>query len=143
VEDMLDPGFGYVRELPGIERDPAALKLLRERYRVVWDVTVDGRLSRQGLLESGVREARRAEFVRAFSMLGPGAEDAFGQWFEGPRPDHAAIVAFIQEPRGPGGGDPARGVEIYGARSRAPCDQGLRGRAADGARPSGRGPSPR
>jgi hypothetical protein len=78
------------------------VNLLRERYRVVWDVTVDGRLSREGLLPTRVRQARLAEFTRAFPMPTRTAETAFARWFDGPPTSHAAIVAFIQEPLGPG-----------------------------------------
>lgn len=99
VADMLDPAFGYVRELPSVETDPALLSLLRERYRVIWDATVDGRLCGEGLLESRARSVRLAEFTRAFPMLAERTETAFASWFDGPRPSHGAIVAFIQEPR--------------------------------------------
>ena len=108
VADMLDPAFGYIRELPSVDRDPAVLNLLRERYRVVWDATIDGRLSRGGLLGTRVRAARLSEFTRAFPMLSDSAERAFAPWFDGPRPTHASIVAFIQEPLGPGTTDVAR-----------------------------------
>jgi len=100
VADMLDAAFGYVRELPSIETDPAVVNLFRERYRVVWDVTIDGRLCREGLLGTGARAARLAEFESAFPMLMERTGDAFARWFDGPRPRHAGIVAFIQEPRG-------------------------------------------
>ena len=108
VADMLDPAFGYLRELPGIDTDPAMMNLLRERYRVLWDVTIDGRLCRGGLLGTRARAARLSEFARTFPMLGESAELAFAPWFEGPRPTHGAIVAFIQEPLGPGTADEAR-----------------------------------
>ena len=108
VADMLDPAFGYRQELPGLDTDPAALDLLRERYRVVWDATSDGRLCRGGRLGTQARAARLSEFARAFPMLGESAETAFARWFDGPPPTHAAIVAFIQEPRGPGTADEAR-----------------------------------
>jgi len=108
VADMLDPAFGYRKELPGVETDPAMVNLLRERYRVLWDATIDGRLCREGLLGVGARAARLFEFARAFPMLSDRAETAFAPWFDGPRPTHAAIVAFIQEPRGPGTADEGR-----------------------------------
>jgi hypothetical protein len=108
VADMLDPGFGYLRELPGVETDPAVVSLLRERYRVVWDATIDGRLYREGRLGTPARAARLFEFARAFPMLSERVEAAFVPWFDGPRPTHAAIIAFIQEPRGPGTADEAR-----------------------------------
>lgn len=108
VADMLDPAFGYLKELPGVDRDPAVVNLLRERYRVLWDATIDGRLCRGGLLGTRARAARLSEFARAFPMLGESAETAFASWFDGPRPTHAAIVAFIQEPLGSGTADEAR-----------------------------------
>lgn len=98
VADMLDPAFGYRRELPSVDQDPAVVNLLRERYRVLWDTTIDGRLLRGGRLGARARAARLSEFVRAFPMLSEGAETAFAPWFDGPRPTHAAMVAFIQEP---------------------------------------------
>jgi hypothetical protein len=96
---MLDPAFGYVRELPRVDTDPALVNLFRERYRVVWDATVDGRLCGEGLLETRARSLRFAEFTRAFPMLADSAEAAFASWFEGSRPTHAAFVAFIQAPQ--------------------------------------------
>jgi len=100
VSDMLDPAFGYLQELPRVDTDPAVVNLLRERYRVVWDATIDGRLCRSGLLGTWARAARLSEFAYTFPMLSEDSEAAFAPWFDGPRPTHAAIVAFIQEPRG-------------------------------------------
>ena len=102
VSDMLDPAFGYARELPTAEADPALMNLLRDRYRVVWDTTIDGRLCRSGALSEEARAYRLAEFARAFPMLGDATAAAFGRWFDDPAPKHAAILQFIQEPRGPG-----------------------------------------
>jgi hypothetical protein len=97
VLDMLDPAFGYIPEVSSGESDPALMTLLRERYRVVWDATIDGRLCREGLLGTGVRAARLAEFTSAFPALMEGAQTAFAEWFDGRQPRHAAIVAFIRE----------------------------------------------
>lgn len=108
VADMLDPAFGYEKELPGVEEDPAVVNLLRERYRVLWDATIDGRLTRAGILHPQARPTRLTEFVRAFPMLDGHEEAFFAPWFDGPRPTHAAMVAFVQEPRGPGTADEGR-----------------------------------
>ena len=108
VGDMLDPAFGYIRALPGVEEDPAMVNLLRERYRVLWDASIDGRLCREGLLGVRARAARLSEFARAFPMLSDSAETAFAPWFDGPRPTHAAVVGFIYEPLGPGTADEGR-----------------------------------
>lgn len=94
--DMLDPAFGYRRELPA--HDPVLGTLLRQRYRVVWDASIDGRLVRRGLLEGSVRDARFAEFAQTFPMLGPRAESTFTAWFEGENTTHGAIVDFVLGP---------------------------------------------
>jgi hypothetical protein len=104
VADMTDPEFGYQRDLPPSDAGPSYDNLLRDRYRAVWDATVDGRLFHRGLLGEAAREARRAEFARAFPMLEPRTEEHFRRWFDEPRPTHAAIVAFALHPPGPAGG---------------------------------------
>jgi hypothetical protein len=98
VADMLDPRFGY---LPSLSRslDEPPDNLLRDRYRVVWDVTVAGRLLRQGLDGASSRERARREFERVFSWLGDEAGGAFDGWFEEPAPTHDAIVRFIKASR--------------------------------------------
>lgn len=94
VVDMLDPRFGYVPHLPVSAGGPAE-RLLRDRYRVVWDTTIDGRLVRAGRLPREAKAARREEFVRTFAALGPGAERAFTRFFLDPAPTHAAILEFV------------------------------------------------
>lgn len=108
VADMTDPAFGYRRELPASDASPAHENLLRDRYRAVWDATVDGRLFHRGLLGEAAREARRAEFARAFPMLEPRTEDHFSRWFDGPGPTHRAIAAFVLDPPGVHGGAAGR-----------------------------------
>jgi hypothetical protein len=95
VADMLDPAFGYERELPVDGADPARASLLRERYRVVWVATVEGRLAaRQGCEPEGL-EACRSAFSSAFPAPEDGGERAFERWFHEPAPTHRAILAFI------------------------------------------------
>lgn len=96
VADMLDPAFGYERELPAHDADPARANLLRERYRAVWDATVDGRLSGRHGVEPQALAARRSEFTRAFPALGDDAEQAFERWLGEPSPTHGAIIEFIR-----------------------------------------------
>jgi hypothetical protein len=103
VADMIDPAFGYRSELPASDAGPAHGNLLRDRYRAVWDTTVEGRLFRRGLLGKAAREARRAEFARAFPMLEPRTDEHFQRWFDAPGPTHRAIVAFVLDPPAPPG----------------------------------------
>jgi hypothetical protein len=95
VADMLDPAFGYAPRLPGVRGGPAVERLMRDRYRVAWDVTVDGRLARAGKLPATVRDARAADFQATFAMLGASVYAVFTQLFEGSRPTHAALVELV------------------------------------------------
>jgi len=98
VADMLDPAFGYERELPVSEAGPAYDGILRDRYRVIWDTTIDGRLVRGGLLPATARQVRLAEFARAFPMLAERTEECFARWFGEARPVHREIVTFAMTP---------------------------------------------
>jgi hypothetical protein len=98
LADLLDPAFGY---------DPASLResrgslraaLLRERYRVLWAVSVAARLARRGWLPDGELAERRAEFSVAFPMLGLAAEDAFARLLAGGARTHAELLALAREP---------------------------------------------
>lgn len=101
VADMLDPVFAYERALPASEDGPSADNILRDRYRVLWDVTIDGRLARAGLADAGAREARWREFAATYLMLGERGQDTFDVWFDRIRPTHRSLVAFALAPNGP------------------------------------------
>ena len=92
VADMLDPGFGYCAELPALEGGPARLRQAQNRYRVLWDCTIDGRLHRQGKVPPELVRRRRQEFEASFPELGAAIEPEFQRWFEGPRPTHDEIL---------------------------------------------------
>lgn len=94
LADMLSPGFGYKPELPKSEAGPAYDNLLRERYRVLWDATIDGRLVQRGWLPAEARLKRLAEFATAFPEL----QAAFPQWFDTPDHRHAELLAFAEAP---------------------------------------------
>ena len=105
VADMLDPGFGYERRLPPSDDGPSADNIVRDRYRVLWDVTIDGRLARAGLAHPDARAARRREFAATFSMLGDRADQMFNEWFDRVVPTHQAVAAFAITPPGPIGAE--------------------------------------
>lgn len=87
ISDMLDPTFAYEPEIVLPEAPPAELDLLRERYRVLWDVTIDGRLGRQG-----ERGKRHAEFCKALPGL---SQEQFDQlWVV--RPSHPELIALAK-----------------------------------------------
>jgi hypothetical protein len=100
IRDMLDPAFGYDRTPPQSDAGPSADNLLRDRYRVLWDVTIDGRLAQASPGRPQVRDLRWREFKRAFAALGDGCADAFDHWWNLPHPTHAALLAFATAPPG-------------------------------------------
>ncbi len=99
LADMLDPAFGYEPALPAAEGGPTHDRLLKERYRVLWDVTIDGRLSRRGWAPGRVRAERLEEFARTFAMLGADAGNLFEAFFDRDQHTHGELVAFATDPR--------------------------------------------
>jgi hypothetical protein len=67
VSDMLNEGFGYKREL--YDCSPMEERIIRDRYRLFWDICVDGRLEREGRETIATREDRKKEFVSFFSKI--------------------------------------------------------------------------
>src|SRR5262249_40567933 len=103
IHDMLDPAFGYDPALPDCQGEPARLKLFLNRYRVLCDTLVDGRLFESGKAAEGTKARRQKEFLSAFSLLGEKALQAFEEWFCLPRPAHAALIQFARNPCGRSG----------------------------------------
>jgi hypothetical protein len=98
IADMLDPIFGYEPQLPRSDAGPARERLLQDRYRVLWDTTIDGRLWRRGWVLAAVRERRLREFARTFPILGERMEAAFERFFHGNSCTHSDLVAFASNP---------------------------------------------
>lgn len=99
IADMLDPGFGYEPELPPAEGGPTHDRLLKERYRVLWDATIDGRMLRRGWAPDSLRTERLREFCRTFPMFGQKSESLFSYFFDQEPHTHAELIAFISDPR--------------------------------------------
>lgn len=99
IADMLDPGFGYEPELPPAEGGPTHDRLLKERYRVLWDATIDGRMLRRGWASDSLRAERLNEFCRTFPMFGQKSESLFSRFFDCEPHTHAEFIAFILDPR--------------------------------------------
>ncbi|HWO40878.1 MAG TPA: hypothetical protein VNO43_03645 [Candidatus Eisenbacteria bacterium] len=99
IADMLDPAFAYEPALPKTEGGPTYDTLIANRYRVIWDTTINGRMARRGWLPDGIRERQLAEFRQAFPMLEHKTEDCFRRFFDAEPPKHAEIAAFALDPR--------------------------------------------
>jgi len=100
IADILDPRFGYAPALPVTDAGPSHERILRDRYRVLWDAHIDGRLSRLGWALAEIRADRLGEFARAFPMLGDLTEALFDRFFSAPSLSHADLVAFAVDPEG-------------------------------------------
>ena len=101
LSDMLNPAFGYAPtlELPGL--NGAQQRLARERYRLLWDITIDGRLVAAGHLPMAGREQHAAAFARGYTFwpLERQTETFESLWYNG-APHHAEFLALIADPRG-------------------------------------------
>ena len=99
IVDMLDPAFDYV---PAFSRDEDAVipeTAIQERYRALWDASIDGRLVREGLV-SPLRRARQfTDFAKTFGILGTQTEEAFSYLFDRSGHTHPQLVAFARAPR--------------------------------------------
>lgn len=98
IADMLDPAFAYDPRLPSFALGPAHEGLVRDRYRVLWDAYIDGRLVRLGQAAAGVRAERLREFARTFPMLGERTEEAFDRFFEAAACRHVELMMCASDP---------------------------------------------
>jgi hypothetical protein len=109
---MLDPAFGYspALELPGL--NAAQKRVARERYRLIWDITIDGRLAAAGHTPVAPREQHAAAFRRGYSFWSQQRqEETFASLWDNTTPSHGAFLALIADPRGLRGAHrPAPGV---------------------------------
>ena len=99
IRDMLDPTFAYEPTLPTAEGGPTYDTLITNRYRVLWDVTIAGRMLRRGWCAAAARDQELNDFGRAFPMLEGGIEEHFMRFFDTPAPRHHELAAFAFDPR--------------------------------------------
>lgn len=101
LSDMLDPAFGYspALNLPGLNGPQQ--RLARERYRLLWDITIDGRLVALGHKPVAAREKHAAAFSRGYSFWPAGRQaGVFDSLWRNAEPRHAEFLALIADPRG-------------------------------------------
>ena len=103
IADMLDPAFAYEPALPRTSGGPTYDTLITNRYRVLWDVTISGRMMHRGWLPQTIRDRQLKEFHQAFPMLEEASEKCFARFFDGDHPRHAEMAAFALDPRAASG----------------------------------------
>ena len=99
LSDMVDPVFGYSPRLnlPGL--NPTQQRITRERYRLLWDITIDGRLFREGR-STDKRQHHLAIFSRAFSFWSDTRRDqVFESHWNDAAPRHENLLALAADPR--------------------------------------------
>lgn len=100
LSDMVDPAFGYEPEIE-LAKHPAQERLVRERYRLLWDITIDGRLSRRDELPKAVRDQHRKQFERAYGFWDSAAVDVtFRSLWDAKQPRHSLLLELASDPRG-------------------------------------------
>lgn len=101
LHDMLDVSFGYnpALELPGL--NSAQMQVARERYRLLWDITIDGRTATAGLVPTVARQQHLTAFSRAYAFWPESrVAEVFNSLWQNPTPHHADLLALIADPRG-------------------------------------------
>lgn len=97
VADMLDEGFGYVPVIDG--GAVATQNLIRDRFRVLWDTYVEGRLIRQGKVTPNHKERLRSQFERAFTVGGSKPQSSLFDRIVGlERVTHGQLLEWARDP---------------------------------------------
>ena len=101
LSDMVSPDFGYLPalDLPGL--NAAQQRLARERYRLLWDITIDGRLTAAGRTPMATRDQHETAFSRGYSFWPEARRTAtFDALWRNAAPRHGDFLALIIDPRG-------------------------------------------
>ena len=100
VNDMVSPAFGYSPQLQLTGQNSAQQRLTRDRYRLLWDITIDGRLTRAMRATTVSFEHHRASFDRVFSFWPESRrEEVFDSLWNDPHPQHGELLAIASDPR--------------------------------------------
>jgi len=101
LHDMVTPAFHYSPDLHLPRQTAAHQRLTRERYRLIWDITIEGRLVQACGTTAGLRRRHRADFDRAFSFWPDAKRDeVFDALWTNPCPRHDELLALASNPRG-------------------------------------------
>jgi hypothetical protein len=97
VADMVDERFAYQRELPA--GSAVQQNLIRDRYALLWDMFVEGRLIRAGAITGDGVYRLRVAFEKAFVREGQGrARIAFDALLSRDDLTHSALMSWATQP---------------------------------------------
>jgi len=95
IFDMVDKHFKYDPSYSKNDVGPALDQLLQEKYSVLWNIIIDGRLEKAGHPTPLTREQHEAIFQKAFP-LGRNTKGAFSNFFDKPFKTHLELMAFAK-----------------------------------------------
>lgn len=99
VSDMLDERFGYDKETIARGHPGPRGTLLRDRYRILWDIYVEGRLSRVGPGDSDMLIALESMLNKVYpSYDAQACRRGFQRVFDVATLTHAELLAFVRNP---------------------------------------------
>jgi hypothetical protein len=97
--DMVNPGFAYSPEIQLAGRSAPQQRLIRERYRLLWDATIDGRLAASDRPTIASRAQRRSEFDRSFSFWPDlRRQEVFESLWITAIPNHRELLVLADDP---------------------------------------------
>jgi hypothetical protein len=97
LADMLDPEFRYDRA--PLATIPIEDAILRERYRVLWDISIDSRLIEGGRPTIATKALRQKEFLTLYQKFGEQeCEAVFEHLWSRERTTHPALREFAKDP---------------------------------------------
>lgn len=98
ISDMLNPDFVYNPAISQFYDEKGVPNLIRDRYAVLWDSFIDGRLYRADQVDDNVRARRKSEFQKCFLVLGDDAPILFHKVFNANHLTHPQMVSFSKNP---------------------------------------------
>lgn len=100
LHDMVDPAFAYSPQVRLPDYNSTQQRLVRERYRLLWDITIDGRLTRLGHEGMSGIEPHQSAFERAFSFWPEDRRrEVFKNFWNQSAPKHEELMRLASDPR--------------------------------------------
>lgn len=98
ISDMIDEDFKYRKYNETGAVSPAQENAIRSRYKNIWDISIDGRISRQGKETVVSKEERFAEFKELYrSIPHPHLNEIFEALWNSEKLTHDEILAMAKD----------------------------------------------
>lgn len=98
LADMVDPRFGYSPAIPGGESSLGQHRPVLERYRLLWNISIEGRLERR--FGSPQKKFYQDQFDRAFAFwTEEKRRETFDSFWNDVAPKHEGLMLTALDPR--------------------------------------------